>query len=200
MQLLDVIPGRLDGAVSTPMQSISQRQQQSRSSTSVRHRPVRLVCLGRLTTSSGAVEFLAGLAAWADHHVDALLDVTWTGAGVLQTVLRAQPSRPNIQQHFLATPSQEDLHGLLGRCQLAFATELNEAISPRMAAAIRQGLVVLCSDPSAVRRRATDSRSIVLYNPLRPHQLAVALNRSLALILLPAERDETGSGRADVVA
>lgn len=69
-----------------------------------------------------------------------------------------------------------------------------------MAAAIRQGLIVLCSDPSATRQRATASGSPVLYAPLRPHQLAAALKRNLALILMSAERDETGSGRGDVVA
>ena len=152
MQLLDIVFGGLGGGA-TSMQSISQKQQRSHNSTCGQQRSVWLVCLGRLATSSSAAEAHTGLAARADHHSDASLVAARTGTGILQSVLRVQPSRPNIQRP-LDVPSPEAFHRLLGQCELfCIRTKRSNwsAVADRMSAGayyflLRSGCTLLEND------------------------------------------------------
>lgn len=65
----------------------------------------RILYAGPLTPISGAYDFQAVAAAWAESHPERRLDLCWVGEGDLKGVLAAQPLPPNLTQSFEATPS-----------------------------------------------------------------------------------------------
>src|SRR5581483_10269793 len=64
----------------------------------------RILHLGKLSALSGAADFFACAAAWADAHPRQRIEVTWIGGGDLQLVLQAQPLPQNFRAVFQEAP------------------------------------------------------------------------------------------------
>ena len=148
-----------------------------------------LIHVGDLEPEAGVADFLGCAQGWAVRNPDKIVDLWWAGDGCLRGVLQAQPTPPNLEQHFVGELPRPELAALFLKCDLLVVPALSDPINHGILEALTAGLPVLGSSRvSAVRELITPGETGWIFDPLQPGGMAVALD--IALATIPASLEE----------
>ena len=141
----------------------------------------RLIHVGDLEPEAGVADLLGCAQGWAARNPDKNLELWWAGDGCLRGVLQAQPTLPNLGQHFVGELPRPELAALMLRCDLLVTPALSDPTSHGILEALTAGLPVLGSSRViAARELITPGETGWIFDPLQPGSMALALDIALA--------------------
>jgi glycosyltransferase involved in cell wall biosynthesis len=141
----------------------------------------QIVHVGELEPEGGVADLLTCLAAWAGQHKDKAVRILWAGEGCMRGVLEAQPTPPNLTQHFLGNVPPNDLAPLFAHCDMLAAPAISESWSHVIAEAMAGGLPILGSNRIfAVREFVSDGETGWSFDPFERGAMIRAVDRALS--------------------
>ena len=121
------------------------------------------------------------VAALAERHPAAAVEIWWVGEGHLSGVLEAQPLPKNMSQSFLGRLDRRALAATFAQCAILINPPLHSGKVPFLAEALAAGLLVLGNRRSApLSRLEREGLGCWTFDPMQSQTMLDALGQLLS--------------------